>query len=224
MKIHQKYLREFTKKYPPKFTQKDKFSRPREFTKSVHENLPTLSTKIYLLCSVSTRCLPPVFNMEYFWTLECTKNLIWYFREPLAYLSEHRETILCHHRRPRKPTVYQHHDLKIITSINQQQTALVAQKWEMKFFVCTCPVFEAFRSTLQKVFFYYLLLLHFLYCENKSSSQSAHFVSSILIFEMYFFHSIDIKTSVRFFIAVDIQLHGSQLLTGYLGRHVIWAM
>jgi hypothetical protein len=53
----------------------------------------------------------------------------------------------------RKPTVYQHQDLKIITSINQQQTALVAQKWEMEFFVCTCSVSEAFRSTNYEIVF-----------------------------------------------------------------------
>ena len=34
-------------------------------------------------------------------TLECTKNLNWYFCQTLVYLSEHWATILCHHSRPR---------------------------------------------------------------------------------------------------------------------------
>ena len=130
---------------------------------------------IFQIKSIINRTLMYLFNMEYYNTLKFTKNLIWYFCEPLVYLSEHRETILCHHRRPRKPTVYQHHDLKIITSINQQQTALVAQKWEMKFFVCTCPVSGAFRSTYTIKSSFFIWNMYFLFFKIKILQPSSTF-------------------------------------------------
>ena len=52
----------YTKKTPEKFTQKEDFSWTkclREFTKSIHENSPILSTKIHLLCPREV-CHPPL--------------------------------------------------------------------------------------------------------------------------------------------------------------------
>ena len=51
MKIHQKYPQKSTQKCLPKVTEREDLLWtfcPQEFTKSVHENSPILSTKIFM--------------------------------------------------------------------------------------------------------------------------------------------------------------------------------